>query len=220
MAERQWQAGQLQDPGVTAGIILAAGMGSRMGRTKQLVQLAGRPMLAHVLENCCKTALSPLVLVLGHGADQIQEQLPPKHLASTTIIFNPDYASGMASSVGTGLKALNQLRPDAPGALFVLGDQPTVGPEIITSILTAARGRKETILIPRFNGRQGNPVYFGRAFFPELSALSGDRGGRALFARHPEALTHVDIPSEDICLDLDSPADLNQITTRFKEIRP
>lgn len=209
-----------------AGIILAAGTGSRMGRTKQLLPFRGKPILTHVLSNSLASDLNPLVLVLGFQAESIIRTLDT---GPAELCINKDYKQGMAASIRAGLNALklNQIKsgpmessqiPSLPfdAALFILGDQPLVSPRVLQKITRAWQPGK--IVVPRFKGRPGNPVLFDRKFFPDLSALKGDVGGRALFERYSEDVVPLDVESEGICLDVDTPKDYEQL--RKKEDGP
>lgn len=199
-----------------AGIILAAGQSSRMGRCKALLPLEGRPVLSHVIGQAlaCGTSaldslgLDPLVLVLGGWADDIRSGID---LSSVTPVENTDYASGMASSIRAGLDRVARIEAETPspctGALFILGDQPQVPATVFTRLIQASATHPGRILIPTFEGTMGNPVLFNRRFFPELRDLSGDVGGRVLFDRHPDALIHVPVDEPGICRDLDTWAD-------------
>ncbi len=192
-----------------AGIILAAGTGARMGQTKQLLPFKGRPLLAHPIEQVMAAGLSPLILVLGHRAREIQARLPGY---SVDLVINPAYQSGMASSIRAGLEWLDHLQEDPyMGALFLLGDQPQVSAQTIQAILNQAHQSRDKIIIPTFRGRRGNPVYFDACFFHELKQLSGDTGGREIFRRFPGAVNEIPVNSAGICRDIDTPEEYDRL---------
>ncbi|MCP4722292.1 MAG: nucleotidyltransferase family protein [Desulfobacteraceae bacterium] len=190
-----------------AGIILAAGMGTRMGATKQLLPLGGRPVLEKVIQNGLAAHLDPLILVLGYEANKIMDRL---FLSQARVVINPRYKTGMSSSIKAGLAAIGPL---CDGAMFLLGDQPLVDQSILKKLIQSYTNQAhtnrphQTIVIPTFRGRQGNPVIFGRHFFPELNRLTGDIGGRVLFKTHPEKIIQVSVETNAICFDLDTPED-------------
>jgi len=197
-----------------AGIILAAGMGTRMGATKQLLPLGGRPVLEKVIQNGLAAHLDPLILVLGHEANKIMDRL---FLSRARVVINSKYKTGMSSSIKAGLAAIGPL---CDGAMFLLGDQPQVPTAILKALIQSYTNQahtkrphtdrphtNQTIVIPTFRGRQGNPVIFGRHFFPELNQLTGDIGGRVLFKAHPEKIIQVPVETNAICFDLDTPED-------------
>ena len=144
---------RISKPGKTAGIILAAGMGTRMGTQgsiKQLLPLGGRPILEHVIQNGLDADLTPLILVLGHGATKILDSLLESR---ARVVINCRYKSGMSASIRAGLAAVG---PRCDGAMFLLGDQPLVDSAVLKKLIKAATDH--TIVIPTFEGKKGNPV--------------------------------------------------------------
>lgn len=196
-----------------AGIILAAGLGTRMGTglcpAKQLLPLRGRPVLAHVIQNGLAAQLDPLILVLGHQAQQIMAGID---VSRTRVVVNPLYRTGMAGSIRVGIGAVG---PDCDGAIFLLGDQPLVDRSVLLKLIQAFSG--SGIVMPTFDGRQGNPVIFGAEFFSQLEQLKGDTGGRVLFEAHAELITRVPVETDGVCFDLDTPEDYHWLCQQ-KEI--
>ena len=197
-----------------AGIILAAGMGTRMGTglcPKQLLPLEGRPVLARVIENGLAAGLDPLILVLGHQAQPIiAEVMAGVDVSRVIVVVNPLYKTGMASSIRVGLGAVGP----CDGAMFLLGDQPLVDSAILLKLIQAFSG--SGIVMPTFQGRQGNPVIFGAEFFSQLQQLKGDRGGRVLFEAHGEKITRVPVETDGVCFDLDTPEDYSWLCQQKK----
>jgi len=197
-----------------AGIILAAGMGTRMGATKQLLPLGGRPVLEKVVESGLAVDLTPLVLVLGHGADKILDRVD---VSLARVVVNPGYRNGMSSSIKTGLAAIES---QCDGAMFLLGDQPLVTSSILKTLIqfyTTLANKNQAIVIPTFQGKQGNPVIFGSHFFPELNRLTGDVGGRSLFKSHKKKIIHLPVETNAICFDLDTPEDYKRLCQKSKK---
>ena len=186
-----------------AGVLIAAGGSSRLGRPKQLLPLGGRPLLAHTLGNALASGLDEVVLVLGHEAAAVRRALDAS-LGPTRarIVVNPRYAEGQATSVVAGLDAV---AADAVAVLFLLGDQPTVAPETIDALLAAFRTHSAPIVAPTYGGTIGNPVLFSRDLFPDLRGLTGDEGARGVVRHRPGDVHRVEtgLPSPPPDVDTD-----------------
>lgn len=186
-----------------AAIVLAAGRSSRMeGSNKLLATLDGVPLVARVVDAVLASKARPAVVVLGHRAADVKKALAGRAVAT---VENPEYAGGLSTSVRRGIAALPE---DCAGALFCLGDMPRLTAAHIDRLIAEAERRPDTILLPVFEGRRGNPVLWPRRMFGELAALSGDVGGRGLLDRHPELLHRVIMPDDGVLIDVDTPGAL------------
>ena len=180
-----------------AGLILAAGESSRMGRDKALLPYAGTTFLEH-LARLFLAHVSPVVVVLGHHAGQIRAALPG--LPNLHIILNPNYHAGQLSSLQTGLGALP---PDVP-VLLTLVDHPTVAPSTLRAILDHAAA---PLVIPRYQNRRGHPILLGRPLIDEILALPvTGTAKQVVHAHHPEAV-FLDLDDPGLVRDIDTPAD-------------
>ena len=155
-----------------AGIVLAAGRSSRLGRPKQLLPLHGEPLIRHTLRQVLASSVDEVIVVTGHKADEVRVAVAD---LPVECVFNPDAAAGQSTSVRAGLAALS---PDVESVVFVLGDQPGVDPSVIDALITAWRASRSPVVAPRYQDRIGNPVLFDRRVFPELAQLEGDAGAR------------------------------------------
>lgn len=167
-----------------AGIILAAGASRRLGQPKQLLMLAGRPLLQHVIDSAGQSTLDDIVVVLGAQAEQICAALQP---GRARIVLNERAADGQSTSIHRGIAALDQ---DITAVLIMLGDQFGLLPTLIDQLVAAYQASQPAIVAPRFTDGPGNPVLFDRAVWPDLLAIQGDTGARELLrARQAEVLT-------------------------------
>jgi len=189
-------------------VILAAGKSARMGEAKQLLRLGRSTVLEQTLVNVRAATVNELVLVLGASAEAIREQVPADILAGATVVVNPDYETGMASSLRTGLAVL---RSDINAALIVLADQPFVMPETLDQIVDEYRRTPARIVIPTHHGTRGNPVMLDRSLFAEAMALEGDVGCRAIFAKYPKSIVYVEVDDPGILLDIDNRDDYERV---------
>jgi molybdenum cofactor cytidylyltransferase len=191
-----------------SAVVLAAGASTRMGRAKQLLPLGETTMLTRTLENVRSAGLDDIVLVLGASAEAIRRQLPQSFLDGLRIVVNHDYGQGMASSLREGLSALD---PNTDAAFIILGDQPFVRPETLHQIMAGYHRSGSQIVIPSYRGKRGNPVLLGRSVFPEVIALEGDIGCRAIFSNHLDAILKVEVEDPGILLDIDNQDDYDRL---------
>ena len=184
-----------------AAVILAAGQSRRMGAiNKLLAEIDGEPLIARVVRVVTESKAEPVVLVTGHEADRVRAAVAG---FPVSFVHNHDYADGLSGSLKAGLSALG---PDTHGAIICLGDMPELRADHLARLMAAfdpEEGRE--ICVPTFEGKRGNPVLFGRRFFPEMMGVSGDVGARHLIGEYAEAVCEVPNPDRSILLDLDTP---------------
>jgi nicotine blue oxidoreductase len=205
-----------------AGILLAAGEGSRLGRPKALVEIGGQRLADRGVAMLRSGGADPIVVVTGAAPVE-----PPGALA----VHNPDWRTGMGSSLAAGLAALRSLPP--PGcaaAVIALADQPLVGAESVRRLIAAyvgdadgadeADGASEasradgttTIAVACYGGRPRNPVLIAREHWDEVLAMAeGDAGARPFLRAHPELVTLVECGGTGRPDDIDTPEDLARI---------
>ena len=197
------------------GIILAAGSSRRMGTVKSLLPWGKSFLLDRVIENAHQSELSSLIVVLGHEAESIREKI---NFRDSRVIVNPDYSMGQSSSLQVGLGGVPT---EADGAMFLLGDQPFVGPKIIDSLIRAFRKQPSNLIIPTFQGKRGNPVVAPRSIFELVRRITGDTGARVLFRSLKEQILEVEVFDSAVHLDVDTPEDYRRLADAdFPEIAP
>lgn len=183
-----------------AAVVLAAGRSTRMGEAnKLLLELNGSPMVARTVAAATSVA-SPVIVVTGHDAAAVDRALSD---AGVTIVHNPRYADGMATSLKAGLSALPS---GIDGVLVCLGDMPAVTGAAMGQLIAAfnpVEGR--AIIVPTYQGKRGNPVLFATAFIDEMRSAEGDVGARALLSQHADAVYEVETDA-GVLADADTPA--------------
>ena len=189
-------------------VVLAAGRSTRMGEAKQLLRLGESIVLSKTLENVRAAGVDEVVLVLGFSAQTIRQQLSISAIDSLKVVVNQAYERGMASSLREGLSALD---PQTGAALVVLADQPFIRPETIDRIIDRYCRSNAQIVIPLHKGFRGNPVLLDRSVFPEVMALDGDVGCRAIFGSHLEGIVKFEVDDVGILLDIDNPDDYERL---------
>ena len=195
------------------GIILAAGEGKRMGKVKLTLPLGDKQLIEWVLQAVKLAPLDKYFLVVR---PEDKEMIKIGESWGAEIVLNPEYRSGMSSSIR---KALDQISSEVVEGIFILlGDQPLINPSIIFKMLKAFTPGKKEIVVPFYKDKQGNPVLFDNYWKEELMKLSGDVGGRVLIKAHPERIKRVKIPDESIFLDIDREEDYEKIKTIFNSL--
>jgi len=192
-----------------AGIIMAAGLSRRFGGNKLLVPLAGKPLIVWTVEAALASRLNRVVVVLGHDHAAVGATIAGLVAAGrVTTVVNEAYREGQSRSVIAGLDAV---RGRCSGAMFLVADQPLLTAGIIDALI-AAHVRKATgICLPTHDGERRNPVIFAERFFPDILALTGDLGARAVIDAHPEAVTAVAFADDTPFRDIDRPKDLQAV---------
>ncbi|MFY1631700.1 nucleotidyltransferase family protein [Solwaraspora sp. WMMB335] len=186
---------------VLAGLLLAAGAGRRYGRPKALLDHGGKPLVDRTVEVLWAAGCRPVLVVVGAQADQVRAVAGR---AGAQVVDNPDWPSGMASSLRCGLAALAGTAADAVAVLLV--DMPGVGAGAVRRV--AAGADRRTLAAASYAGRQGHPVVLGRDHWPgAAAAATGDTGARTYLRTHRRSLRLV--PCADIAdpTDLDRPVD-------------
>lgn len=179
-----------------------------MGEAKQLLRLGESSVLGKTLENVRGAGVDEVVLVLGCSAQTIRQQLPISVVEGVKVVINPAYEQGIASSLRVGLSALGlQTR----AALIVLADQPFIRPKTLNRILDQYRHSNVQIVVPLYKGFRGNPILLDRSVFPEVTALDGDVGCRAIFGSHLEGIVKIEVDDAGILLDIDSKDDYERL---------
>jgi molybdenum cofactor cytidylyltransferase len=183
--------------GVVSGLVLAAGMSSRLGQqTKQLLPWQGTTMLGWVVRRVEASLLDDVVVVVGHEAEEIRRNVV---LQRARFVEAPDFHEGCTSSIRAGLEALH---PQSEAVVLILGDQPGVERETIAAVVEEWRRMQAPVARVSYRGRSGHPMLFTRALFGELKALHGDKGVWKLCDAHPEWVREVEV-------DCPFPGDVN-----------
>jgi CTP:molybdopterin cytidylyltransferase MocA len=183
-----------------AGILLAAGDGSRLGQPKATVELAGSTLAERGVALLRDGGTEPVVVVSG---------AIPVELPGVVTVHNPDWLTGMGSSLATGLRALAS--SDAVAAVIALADQPLVGPEAVRRLI-AAHAHGAAVAVAAYDGKPRNPVLIGRAHWPAVIELAtGDAGARPFLRTHPDLVTLVECGDTGSPDDIDTPEDLARV---------
>jgi molybdenum cofactor cytidylyltransferase len=181
-------------------VVLAAGASTRFGSAKQLVRVAGRPLLHTAVTRSSEVTGNALIVVLGSGAAELAPLL--KH-SPGSVLVNHEWREGLGSSIRA---AVLRLPSTCSGVMLVLADQAAVTADDLKRLAGTWRKQPLYIAAALYSGSCGPPVIFPRSAFRELTELRGDVGARALLQRNADRVVRVPMPSAAI--DLDTPEDL------------
>ena len=191
--------------GPVLGVVLAAGGSTRMGRPKQLAELDGRPLLAHVLAAVDGAPVDRVVVALGGAAGEVLERV---ELGRAEPLVVEGWAAGMGHVLASALASAG----DGWGAVVVLlGDQPLVSGRAVARVVEAWRSGTGPVVTATYGGRPGHPKLFDRRLRPDLLRLTGDTGARDLVAAHPEWVSQVEVGDLGSDADVDVEADLDRV---------
>ena len=180
-----------------SGILLAAGLSTRMGEPKQLLPFGESTIVETVVDSMLGAKLDEVIVVVGHCASQIQEQLAERPVK---IVFNADYREGMLTSAQAGIRALKE--SDAFALMLV--DQPFITAALIDRVVDAYIQTDKGITLPSYNYKRGHPVIFHRRYADAILALGAESGGvRTLFKRYGDDIHYVTVDTDRVLRDID-----------------
>jgi CTP:molybdopterin cytidylyltransferase MocA len=183
-----------------AGLLLAAGEGSRLGRPKALVEIEGRTLAERGVHLLRGGGTDPVIVVTGAVA---------VNLAGVVVVHNPDWRSGMGSSLRAGLATLP---PESEAVVVALVDQPLIGPAAVRRLI-AAFGEGSGLVVAGYGGKRRNPVLIPRRYWAEVAAAAeADLGARGFLRAHQELITIVECGDIGRPDDLDTEDDLRRIS--------
>jgi CTP:molybdopterin cytidylyltransferase MocA len=183
-----------------AGVLLAAGEGKRLGTPKALVELGGRRLVDRAVDLLRDGGTAPVLVVTG---------AVPVTVPGVIAVPNPDWRTGMGSSLAAGLRALPG---DCTAAVIALVDQPLIGADVVRRLLGAHQAGAE-LAVAAYHGRPRNPVLLARGHWAGvLAAADGDAGARPYLRAHRGLVTLVECADIGRPDDVDTPEDLARVS--------
>jgi molybdenum cofactor cytidylyltransferase len=192
--------------GIIGAVILAAGASTRMGIPKQLLQFGGETMLRRAASVALQAGCRPVVVVTGANATACRESLRGLDVRESE---NPQWESGISSSVRVGVEALVTANPRIAAVVLMLCDQPFVTREIIAQLVAAYHETGRSIVASRYGGSYGVPALFRKAHFAELATLQGAAGAKRVIQKHLQRVQLLPFPEGEI--DVDTPDDFARL---------
>jgi molybdenum cofactor cytidylyltransferase len=188
-------------------VILAAGSSSRMGTPKQLLKFNGSSLLRRATLAALGAACHPVVVVTGAHAELCRRELDQLDVRE---VFNPDWETGMASSVRAGIEGLVSVDGGVDAAVLLLCDQPHVTSDVISGLIAAHHAVGKPVIASAYGGSFGVPALFSRTLFAELTQLAGTVGAKEVIKRHASEAHY--LPFQDGEVDVDTPDDFSHLT--------
>lgn len=196
------------------GVVLAAGRSTRMGEPKQLVEIDGVPLVAYAARAAAASMLDEVLVVTGAEGERVAAVVRTE-ASRCRIVENPDYASGISTSVRAGVDAVS---PDSDAVAILLGDEPTIDPGVIDAVIRAVvesdAPAARALYRDRRGGRKpGHPVVIQRVLWGLVGKLTGDEGARRLLAAAGDEV--LEVPVDAFAPDdIDTPEDLASFLRR------
>jgi molybdenum cofactor cytidylyltransferase len=191
--------------GAVAGVVLAAGSSTRMGKNKLFMELEGETLVRRVVGRSSKAGFDPLIVVLGHEAELVRRALEGIQYRP---VLNPEYARGVNSSLRAGILAVSET--EARAAVVVLADMPFVTTAMIQTLLEKYRRSDAPLVISDYAGVNAPPMLYDRSLFGELAASEGQGCGKHVVKRHRHEAESASWPVEALT-DLDAPEDYDRV---------
>jgi molybdenum cofactor cytidylyltransferase len=196
---------------MVSAIVLAAGMSTRMGQNKLLLNFRDKPLIVHAVDTLLASEIDEVIVVLGHEAEKVRDQLERSiGLANKAapgkpvrLVQNSDYQNGLSTSVRTGVEAVSR---QANGIMIYLADQPLLEPEDLNRIVAGFAAAKEinkSIVVPFFRGERGNPVILEASLRVAILGIVGDVGCKGVIKRYPEKVYVIEMDNDHVVRDVD-----------------
>ncbi len=186
-----------------SAILLTAGQSKRMcGENKLTKKIQGIPLIKHSVENILSSSIDELIVVVGYQKEII-EKLIDKNV-KIKFVFNKNFEIGMASSIKTGL---NHLSDDTEAFFICLGDMPMVNKDVF-NLLIKSKNNKE-IIVPTYNGKQGNPVLFSKSMKKQIMTIEGDAGAKKILQLNKDKILYIKTNDQYIMKNYNSQNDFN-----------
>lgn len=195
-------------PDPVAGLLLAAGLSTRMGMPKPLLPWDGRTLVEYQVAQLWAAGVADVLVVTGHAAAAVAEVL---RTTGARVVYNPSYAAGRAGSVRVGAGAV----PDGMAVLVLNVDQPRPA-SLTRALLEAGRAPGALITVPVYRGRRGHPTLFAASLLPELRAVSEEHEGlRAVLRAYAGAVYEAPAADPRVVLDVNTPAAYREALRAF-----
>ncbi|MFY9553688.1 MAG: nucleotidyltransferase family protein [Blastocatellia bacterium] len=191
-----------------SAILLAAGESRRMGEFKQLLGFHDKTFVEHCVDNLLAARLDEVVVVTGHRESEVRAALGDRPVR---FVKNPQYRSGMSSSIKSGFLALSE---GTKACVLALVDQPHIGTEVIDSLIETHETSNSLVTIPRYEGKNGHPIVLDLSLKEEILSMDPAKGLRQVVAANRGRIVHVEVSNGAVLEDFDLPEDYKRLVGR------
>lgn len=192
-------------------IVLAAGLSTRMGTQKLLLQFGDKTMVEQVVENILNSGITQVLVVLGADHLKVADVLKSWPVQ---MVWNVNFQEGMHSSVISGVKSLPL---NAKAVLIFLSDQPYISGKVVANVVESWKSSGKGIIIPLYEGKRGHPPLYDLKYRQELSNLDPKIGLRSVAQKFPEDIFEVETFCPEIVRDIDTKNDYINELNKIKE---
>lgn len=183
-------------------LIMAAGSSSRMGSIKQLLKIDGKTLLEKGIQTSKKITNGPILCVLGAHAETIKKEVTFNNIH---LVINKEYASGLSSSIQSGIEYLQKKQLSFDGILILLADQPAIQPSYYQEMKTLFSANPQNIIASAYETKMGVPAIFPKKYLSEIMQIRGDKGAQEFIQLNKLEVLSPKIPVN--LFDLDTPED-------------
>ena len=188
-----------------SAILLAAGQSKRMGGENKLTKkIQGVPLIKHSVKNILAASIDELIIVLGYQKEIIEKLIDKNK--KIKFVFNKDFESGMASSIKVGL---NHLSKNTEYFFICLGDMPMVNSDIYNQLIKSRN--QKNIIVPTYNGQQGNPVLFDKSMKEKVMDITGDVGAKKILELNKDKILNLEINDQSITKGFNTQGDFSSL---------
>lgn len=184
-----------------SAVLLAAGESRRMGDFKQLLRLGDKSFVEHCVDNLLASRVGEVIVVTGHRESEVRRAIGARRV---TFAYNPEYKSGMASSIKRGVHALSA---NVQACVLALVDQPRIEADVINRIIETYENAQPLIVIPTYEGKNGHPILLDLSIKEEILNMDPVQGLREVIHAHRGETRRVEVSDRRVLEDCDLPED-------------
>ena len=188
-----------------AAIVLAAGVGARCGRNKLLADINGEPIFLKALQAAVKSKASPVFLITGYQAEQMEEYLDK---IDVNVIYNSGFRSGIKTSIAMGIKSVPSF---CDGAILIPADMPNISINHINNMIKSfKKDKSKQVIMSMYEGKKINPIIWSKELYEFADIVPENADLRPVFVEFADYTSTIEIKDKKEALDITYPLDLEE----------